>query len=291
MWKNISIELPKLDLEYLSNELFNLDIISVLIEKKNKPHKSNWFDDGINPLKYDHRSHKISVLIDGEKPTNLFIRELMKLLKLKTEPKYNEQKFIDQNWVEHSQQFFGQIEITKTLKILPPWIEIDSSQGRSIIINPGSGFGTGTHPTTQLCLEWIEKNLVKNESLLDFGSGSGILSIAGKKFGSGTTVGVEIDPEAIRNAEGNCKLNNVEISFRRTISESSEKLFDTVISNTLFNTLIHIKEDLKLCTGKRLILAGVLKNQSQKIIDAYSDWIELKICEEKGEWVLLEGIL
>ena len=215
----------------------------------------------------------------------------MKLLKLKTEPKYNEQKFIDQNWVEYSQQFFGQIEITKTLKILPPWIEIDSSQGRSIIINPGSGFGTGTHPTTQLCLEWIEKNLVINESLLDFGSGSGILSIAGKKFGSGTTVGVEIDPEAIRNAEGNCKLNNVEISFRRTISESSEKLFDTVISNTLFNTLIHIKEDLKLCTGKRLILAGVLKNQSQKIIDAYSDWIELKIYEEKGEWVLLEGNL
>ena len=65
MWKNITIELPKLDLEYLSNELFNLDIISVLIEKKNKPNKSNWFDDGINPLKYDHRSHKISVLIDG----------------------------------------------------------------------------------------------------------------------------------------------------------------------------------------------------------------------------------
>ena len=291
MWKNITIELPKLDLEYLSNELFNLDIISVLIEKKNKPNKLNWFDDGINPLKYDHRSHKISVLIDGEKPTNLFIRELMRLLKLKTEPKYNEQKFIDQNWVKYTRQFFGRIEITETLKILPPWIEIDSYQGRSIIINPGSGFGTGTHPTTQLCLKWIEKNLVINESLLDFGSGSGILSIAGKKFGSGTTVGIEIDPKAIKNAEENCKLNNVEISFHRTISESSEKLFDTVISNTLFNTLIHIKEDLKLCTGKRLILAGVLKNQSQKIIDAYSDWIDLKIYEEKGEWVLLEGIL
>ena len=110
-------------------------------------------------------------------------------------------------------------------------------------------------------------------------------------LGSATTVGIEIDPKAIKNAEENCKLNNVEISFHRTISESSEKLFDTVISNTLFNTLIHIKEDLKLCTGKRLILAGVLKNQSQKIIDAYSDWIELKIYEEKGESVLLEGIL
>ena len=291
MWKNITIELPKLDLEYLSNELFNLDIISVLIEKKNKPNKSNWFDDDINPLKYDHRSHKISVLIDGEKPTNLFIKELMQLLKLETKPKYKEQKFIDQNWVDYTQQFFGQIEITKTLKILPPWIEIDSYQGKSIIINPGSGFGTGTHPTTQLCLEWIEKNLVIHESLLDFGSGSGILSIAGKKFGSGTTVGIEIDPKAIKNAEENCKLNNVEISFHKTISESSEKLFDTVISNTLFNTLINIKEDLKLCTGKRLILAGVLKNQSQKIIDAYSDWIDLKIYEEKGEWVLLEGIL
>lgn len=291
MWKNITIELPKLDLEYLSNELFNLDIISILIEEKNKPNKSNWFDDGINPLKYDNRSHKISVLIDGKKPTNLFMSEIMKLLKLKTEPKYKEQKFIDQNWVEYTQQFFGQIEITKTLKVLPPWIAIDSYQRRSIIINPGSGFGTGTHPTTQLCLEWMEKNLVKNESLLDFGSGSGILSIAGKKFGSGTTVGIEIDPKAIENAEENCKLNNVEISFRRTISESSEKPFDTVISNTLFNTLIDIKEDLKLCTGKRLILTGILKNQSQKIIDAYSDWIKLKIYEEKEEWVLLEGIL
>ena len=291
MWKNITIELPKLDLEYLSNELFNLDIISILIEEKNKPNKSNWFDDGINPLKYDNRSHKISVLIDGKKPTNLFMSEIMKLLKLKTEPKYKEQKFIDQNWVEYTQQFFGQIEITKTLKVLPPWIAIDSYQRRSIIINPGSGFGTGTHPTTQLCLEWMEKNLIKNESLLDFGSGSGILSIAGKKFGSGTTVGIEIDPKAIENAEENCKLNNVEISFRRTISESSEKPFDTVISNTLFNTLIDIKEDLKLCTGKRLILTGILKNQSQKIIDAYSDWIKLKIYEEKEEWVLLEGIL
>ena len=291
MWKNITIELPKLDLEYLSNELFNLDIISILIEEKNKPNKSNWFDDGINPLKYDNRSHKISVLIDGKKPTNLFMSEIMKLLKLKTEPKYKEQKFIDQNWVEYTQQFFGQIEITKTLKVLPPWIATDSYQRKSIIINPGSGFGTGTHPTTQLCLKWMEKNLIKNESLLDFGSGSGILSIAGKKFGSGTTVGIEIDPKAIENAEENCKLNNVEISFRRTISESSEKPFDTVISNTLFNTLIDIKEDLKLCTGKRLILTGILKNQSQKIIDAYSDWIKLKIYEEKEEWVLLEGIL
>ena len=137
----------------------------------------------------------------------------------------------------------------------------------------------------------MEKNLIKNESLLDFGSGSGILSIAGKKFGSGTSVGIEIDPKAIENAEENCKLNNVEISFRRTISESSEKPFDTVISNTLFNILIDIEEDLKLCTGKRLILTGILKNQSQKIIDAYSDWIKLKIYEEKEEWVLLEGIL
>ncbi len=291
MWKNITIELPKLNLEYLSNELFNLDIISVLIEHKNTPKTSNWFHDGIGPLKYDNRSHKISVLIDGEKPTKLFINDLVQLLKLDYKPKYKEKKFIDRNWVDYTQQFFGRIEITKNLQIFPPWMNVGEYQGTSIIINPGSGFGTGTHPTTQLCLEWIENNLVENESLLDFGSGSGILGIAGKKFGSGATVGVEIDLKAIKNAEENCKINNVEISFYRSISESSGELFDTVIANTLSTILIRIKEDLKFSTGKRLVLSGILKNQSQKIMDAYSDWIELKIYKEKEDWILLEGSL
>ena len=112
-----------------------------------------------------------------------------------------------------SQSKFQGTQISKTLRISPPWSTIEDPTIKNVIINPGTGFGTGTHPTTKLCLNWIEENNVKNKSLIDYGSGSGILSIVSKLYGAKDVVGAEIDNKAIDNAIHNCQLNGINIPF------------------------------------------------------------------------------
>ena len=290
-WKNITINLPELNLETISDELFELNIIAISIEDKREHHKSDWFHDGVNPLQYNSKTHKISILVDGEDSTKKLMKNLVQLLKLNKMPSYQEYKFKDQNWIHHTQNSFSELQVTNNLRIIPPWVEPSIFQGITIIINPGYGFGTGTHITTQQCLKWLEANFIKGQSLLDFGSGSGILSILGKKLGAKETIGIEIDPKAIENAKQNCLHNKIKISFYKSIHEIQTNLFDVVIANILSKTLISLRDELKLYTGKKLVLSGILVNQKQDVINAYSDWINLNEYSRTKEWVILEGIL
>ena len=105
------------------------------------------------------------------------------------------------------------INITKNLTILPPWVAKKNEDSSSIIIEPGSGFGTGSHPTTQLCLKWIEKNIEPDSTMLDYGCGSGILSIAANNLGCLKVTGIDNDKQALLNAERNMSLNSADVTF------------------------------------------------------------------------------
>ena len=273
------------------DKLLEMNIVSVTILDKREVKDSNWFHDHTKPLAFSHKTHQISILIDDEFETIKLIDNIKIKLDLKESPYFVEKRFKDQDWNTYTQSQFNEIIVSKSLRIIPPWVNKQEFEGNTIIIQPGSGFGTGTHPTTRLCLKWLERNNISSDSLLDFGSGSGVLAITARKLGASFVEGIEIDAKAIDNANHNAMLNGVDIRFHKTEESLKDDSYDNVVANILSDTIINISPKLKKLTRKRLALSGILIDQVERVIDTYSDWICLKVSEEIDDWVLLNGKL
>ena len=290
-WKNITIDLPEMNLNDAMDKLLEMNIVSVTILDKREVKDSDWFHDHTKPLAFSHKTHQISILIDNEYETIKLIDNIKIKLDLKESPYFVEKRFKDQDWNTYTQSQFNEIIVSKSLRIIPPWLNKQGFEGNTIIIQPGSGFGTGTHPTTRLCLKWLERNDISSDSLLDFGSGSGVLAITARKLGASFVEGIEIDAKAIDNANHNAMLNGVDIHFHKTEKSLKDHSYDNVVANILSDTIINISPKLKKLTRKRLALSGILIDQVERVIDTYSDWICLKVSEEIDDWVLLNGKL
>jgi ribosomal protein L11 methyltransferase len=290
-WKNITIDLPEIDLEVASDKILNLNILSVTIIDRRNPRESDWFHKSTEPISFNSETHQISILIDEKHDSEELINSITNILGLDENPKYEEEKIKDKDWVEHTHQQFNEISVTNSLRIVPPWSIGSDFDGHTVIIEPGSGFGVGTHPTTQLCLRWMEQNIVSGDSFLDFGSGSGVLSIFAKKLNCIKVEGIEIDQKAIDNAKHNIKLNKVNIPFHRSEQNIKKNSFDNVVANILSETLIDLSPKLRLLTNKRLALSGILNNQVDRVIKKFSEWIELRVHAKYDDWVILDGEL
>ena len=290
-WKNITIDLPEMNLNDAMDQLLEMNIVSVTILDKREVKDSDWFHDHTKPLAFSHRTHQISILIDDEYETIKLINNIRRKLDLKQSPYFVEKRFKDQDWNTYTQSQFNEIIVSKSLRIIPLWLNKQGFEGNTIIIQPGSGFGTGTHPTTRLCLKWLERNDISNDSLLDFGSGSGVLAITARKLGASFVEGIEIDAKAIDNANHNAMLNGVDIRFHKTEESLKDDSYDNVVANILSDTIVNISPKLKKLTRKRLALSGILIDQVERVIDTYSDWICLKVSEKIDNWVLLDGEL
>jgi ribosomal protein L11 methyltransferase len=290
-WKNITLDFPGMDLRHVSDLLSILEVVSVTIKDKQKESDSNWVDDPDNPNPLSGDTHVIVLMIQGNQDVDLLIYEIQMIMNLDNAPDYVEEIFENKDWVTYTQSQFKEIFISDSLRIVPPWESNSEFSGQSIIIQPGSGFGTGTHPTTQLCLRWLENNLKVNNTVLDYGCGSGILSIAAKILGAGVVEGLEIDSKAILNAEQNNELNNSMISYHHPDSFESNNKYDIVIANILAAILIRLAPTLGPFIGHKLILSGILENQAKDVIQSYSEWVSLSVQNEMDGWVLLAGQL
>jgi len=290
-WKNITLDLIEYDLEDAFNKISHLEVLSVTIEDRRGITNSNWFDDPTNPSILNYKTHKIVILLEEKQSTNQLVTDIQKILGLHMPPNFNEEIFEDKDWVQYTQSQFKEILISNSLRILPPWEEDTSFNGTTIFIEPGSGFGTGSHPTTKLCLKWIEKNLKSNKRVLDFGSGSGILSIFAKKITGNLVSGVEIDKLAIKNANYNNKINGVKIDYILSNNFNFNEKFDIVLSNILANILISLSNNFEKITKNELLLSGILLNQVDQIIREYKPWIQLDLIDQEDGWCLLYGKL
>ena len=290
-WKNITLDLIEYDLEDAFNKISHLEVLSVTIEDRRGITNSNWFDDPTNPSILNYKTHKIVILLEEKQSTNQLVTDIQKILGLHMPPNFNEEIFEDKDWVQYTQSQFKEILISNSLRILPPWEEATSFNGTTIFIEPGSGFGTGSHPTTKLCLKWIEKNLKSNKRVLDFGSGSGILSIFAKKITGNLVSGVEIDKLAIKNANYNNKINGVKIDYILSNNFNFNEKFDIVLSNILANILISLSNNFEKITKNELLLSGILLNQVDQIIREYKPWIQLDLIDQEDGWCLLYGKL
>jgi ribosomal protein L11 methyltransferase len=196
----------------------------------------------------------------------------------------------DEDWVSRTQAQFGPVEVGR-LAIVPSWHEPPA--GRAVVrLDPGVAFGTGTHPTTRLCLAWLERELGAGSSVLDYGCGSGILSIAACVLGAGEVVGIDIDPQAVEAARANARRNAV--AARYTGTQGTGQKFDIVIANILANPLIVLAPTLArhVAPGGRIVLSGILERQAEAVAQAYaqaSPPLALEVWERDDGWVALAG--
>ena len=204
--------------------------------------------------------------------------------------KYHTEIIAEQDWVHATQAQFNPIEITPKLWIVPTWHDAPNTDAINIVLDPGLAFGTGSHPTTSLCLEWLTQLNLKNHRVLDYGCGSGILAIAAKKLGAQHVVGVDIDSQAIIASNYNSQQNQVQIDFLDANAFTHQQ-FDVVVANILSSALMVLAPILaKYCkTGAKLALSGILESQKQQLITRYSEWFNMDAPSQKDAWVLLTG--
>ena len=205
-------------------------------------------------------------------------------------PQYRLEAVAEQDWVRRSQAQFEPIRVSARLWIVPSWARAPDPSALNLVLDPGLAFGTGSHPTTRLCLQWLERTIAGGERVLDYGCGSGILAIAALRLGAGAALGVDVDPSALPAARENAQRNRVDARFIDT-ETASDFQADLVVANILANPLILLAPLLgaHTCSGGRIALSGILEAQAAEVANAYAPWFEMRVGGRDADWVLLGG--
>lgn len=199
----------------------------------------------------------------------------------------------DQDWVRLTQSQFAPVDITPDFWIVPTWHELPAQAVRSIRLDPGLAFGTGTHPTTRMCLRWIARNgAVEAQAnplgrVLDYGCGSGILAIGAAKFGATDIDAVDIDPAAVESTQRNASANGV--TLKAGLPDQAQGLYQTVLANILATPLKVLAPLLcsHVASGGNLVLAGILERQADELKEAYAPWLALEVADTEDGWILM----
>ena len=196
----------------------------------------------------------------------------------------------EQDWVRLTQSQFAPVEITPDFWIVPTWHEPPAAARQVIRLDPGLAFGTGTHPTTRMCLRWVATHAAQPR-VLDYGCGSGILAIGAAKYGASEVVAVDIDTAAVQATELNAQANGVQLSTG--LPELAHGKFDLVLANILATPLKVLAPLLcaHVTQGGHLVLAGILVRQADELKQAYAPYCELRVSDEEDGWILMTATL
>jgi ribosomal protein L11 methyltransferase len=193
------------------------------------------------------------------------------------------------DWVRLTQSQFTPVEITPAFWIVPSWHDAPATAERVIRLDPGLAFGTGTHPTTRMCLRWIAANARPWSRVLDYGCGSGILAIGAALYGARAVDALDIDPAAVEATRANARANGVALTA--ALPDAARGRYDLVLANILAQPLKLLAPVLAghLANGASLVLAGILERQADELRDAYAPWCRIGVADRLEGWVLMTG--
>lgn len=299
-WTEVVIEIAREHAEGLSDALMEAGALSVSVEDADEgtaQEKPLFGEPGMVPTEAAWDHSRVVALTDVDADQAAIVAEAAAAIGLATAPKFATRAVADADWVRLTQSQFEPIHIGKNIWVVPSWHEAPNPNGLILEVDPGLAFGTGSHPTTRLCMEWLEAHPLPGKTVLDYGCGSGILAMVAKKLGAGEVAGVDIDPQAIESAKLNAERNNCEIDFHVpdafTASQYGEQRFDIVVANILSSPLKLMAPMLsgRVAPGGFLTLSGVLARQAEEVAAAYAPFIKLGVWAEQDGWVALHGQL
>jgi ribosomal protein L11 methyltransferase len=228
--------------------------------------------------------------VDTESLKEKIKSELGNSLALKIEP------LEDKDWVRAWMDDYKPMQFGERLWVCPKHLPPPNPHGINLMLDPGLAFGTGTHPTTALCLQWLDAHSVSGKQIIDFGCGSGVLAIAALLLGASHCDGVDIDPQAITASLDNAQANNVADKLnlylpKEFAEKANTRTYDLVLANILAGPLTELAEQLSgYCkTGGEIVLSGILESQANKVVEAYSPWFELEPVAVQDEWIRVTG--
>lgn len=292
MWVNVSIRTRAELADKLSEALLLHGALSVSVEDADAgtERETPQFGEPGSPATPLWANSRVVALFEPAHDLVGIVAAAARQIGLDDLPDIELEEVAEENWVQLTQAQFEPIRIDDRLWIVPSWHDAPDPTAINLQLDPGMAFGTGSHPTTRLCLEWLLEAVNPGDTLLDYGCGSGILAIAGAKLGAGQVVGVEIDEQAIAAAQRNALQNEVAIDLRHS-SKALPEVFDLVVANILTNPLCVLAPLLagRAASGGRLALSGVLEGQAEQVIEAYAPYIRLRIGATSEGWCRLEG--
>ncbi|WP_312375095.1 50S ribosomal protein L11 methyltransferase [Stutzerimonas nitrititolerans] len=209
-------------------------------------------------------------------------------------PDYQLERIEDQDWERSWMDNFQPMRFGRRLWIVPSWHAAPEPDAVNLLLDPGLAFGTGTHPTTALCLEWLDEQDLRGQQVIDFGCGSGILAIAALLLGAEQAIGTDIDPQALEASRDNAGRNGIDPArFPLYLPEQLPAAqADMVVANILAGPLVALAPQITALVkpGGRLALSGVLAEQAEEVRAAYRDTFDLDPTEEKDGWVRISGV-
>ena len=292
-WLTLIVETDAKNAEALSDALLEHGALSVdlLDADADTPDEQAIFGEPGEPPPGVWQHNRVSALFDAHIDVNQILARAANDIGLLTLPEHRIESLADNDWVRLTQSQFEPIPISNRLWIVPTWHTPVNKQAINIVLDPGLAFGTGSHPTTRLCLRWLDNNLCGSESVLDYGCGSGILAIAALKLGAANAVGVDIDAQAVTASRDNAIANNV-INVQFYLPNDAPKgHYDVVVANILTNPLRLIAPLLADATktGGQIVLSGILETQAQDVMNIYSAWFDLNPPIFEDGWSCLSG--
>ncbi|MEX3628462.1 MAG: 50S ribosomal protein L11 methyltransferase [Burkholderia sp.] len=292
-YRELVVELAREHAETLSDALIELGALSVSVEEADAdtPDEQPLFGEpGLTPERTAWQHSRVIALIAETDDPAVLLAAAANEIGLDAAPAHVVREVEEQDWVRVTQSQFDPIPIGERIWVVPSWHDAPDPDALVLELDPGLAFGTGSHPTTRLCMEWLEQTVEAGQSVLDYGCGSGILAILASKCGAGQVIGIDIDPQAVESARHNSERNRADVTYGLP-DDCPAGEFDIVVANILSNPLKLMASMLasKVRPGGRIALSGVLARQADEVASVYARYIDISVWREHEGWVCLAG--
>lgn len=286
-WIQITTTVEEALAEPLSDALMDIGAVSVTFAETGE---QEIFEPeiGTTPI-WDHT--KVMGLFDAEVDSAALLLLLSQIMPQITPGAYRVEQIEDKDWIREWMDQFHPMRFGDNLWIVPSWLQPPQPDAVNLLLDPGMAFGTGTHPTTAMCLRWLDQNPPIGQTVIDYGCGSGILAIAAAKLGAIQVQGTDIDPQAIVASNDNAQRNQVDIRFA-LVKDFHAQPVDCLIANILAGPLKQLAPEFNqlIKSGGQLVLSGLLATQADDLVTHYRDFgFELDTLITQDEWALLAG--
>ncbi|VVE89729.1 50S ribosomal protein L11 methyltransferase [Pandoraea bronchicola] len=293
MYRELVVEVARAQAEALSDALLDLGVLSVSVEDADAdtPDEQPMFGEpGLTPPDTAWQHSRVVALVGEDQDAAVLLAAAVNELGLNESPAFTLRDVEEQDWVRLTQSQFEPMQIGQRIWVVPSWHDAPDTDALILELDPGLAFGTGSHPTTRLCMEWLEQNVQPGQSLLDYGCGSGILAILAQKCGADPVIGIDIDPQAVESARYNSERNRAAVEYGLP-DDLRDGQFNIVVANILSNPLKLLASMLtsRVAPGGRLALSGVLERQADEVIAAYAPYMKMSVWRAHDGWVCLHG--